>query len=60
VIEVNQPTPIPPGGAGKTDAIDTELATRHVLAHPTPVIPKRTTGIVESIRQLRVARESSR
>lgn len=56
VIEVNQPHPHTRRRRGKIDA---ELAARHVLAHPTPVIPKQTTGIVESIRQLRVARESA-
>jgi transposase len=59
VLEVNQPHPHTRRRRGKTDAIDAELAARHVLAHPTPVIPKQTTGIVESIRQLRVARESA-
>lgn len=59
VIEVNQPHPHTRRRRGKTDAIDAELAARHVLAHPTPVIPKQTTGVVESIRQLRVARESA-
>jgi transposase len=59
VIEVNQPHPHTRRRRGKTDAIDAELAARHVLARPTPVIPKQTTGIVESIRQLRVARESA-
>lgn len=59
VIEVNQPHPHTRRRRGKTDAIDAELAARHVLARARPVIPKQTTGIVESIRQLRVARESA-
>jgi Transposase len=59
VIEVNQPHPHTRRRRGKTDAIDAEPAARHALARPTPVIPKQTTGIVESIRQLRVARESA-
>jgi transposase len=59
VIEVNQPHLHTRRRRGKTDAIDAELAARHVLARPTPVIPKQTTGIIESIRQLRVARESA-
>lgn len=59
VIEVNQPHPHTRRRRGKTDAIDAELAARHVLAHARAVIPKQTTGIVESIRQLRVARESA-
>jgi hypothetical protein len=59
VIEVNQAHPPYSQAAGKTDAIDAELAARHVLAGHKPVLPKQTTGIVESIRQLRVARESA-
>jgi transposase len=59
VVEVNQPHPHTRRRRRKTDAIDAELAARHVLAHPRPVLPKQTTGIVESIRQLRVARESA-
>ena len=59
VIEVNQPHPHTRRRRGKTDAIDAEPAARHVLARHKPVLPKQTTGIVESIRQLRVARESA-
>jgi transposase len=59
VIEVNQPHPHTRRRRGRTDAIDAELAARHVLARQGAVIPKQTTGIVESIRQLRVARESA-
>jgi transposase len=44
---------------GKTDAIDAELAARHALSGESTVTPKATTGIVEAIRQLRVARESA-
>ena len=35
------------------------MAARHALSLETEVTPKQTTGIVESIRQLRVARESA-
>jgi hypothetical protein len=40
---------------GKTDAIDAEAA-RKVLAGECIAIPKDTTGIVEAVRQLHVAR----
>ncbi len=59
VVEVNQSHPHTRRRRGKTDAIDAELAARHVLAHHKQVLPKQTTGIVESIRQLRLARESA-
>jgi transposase len=59
VLEVNQPHPHTRRRRGKTDAIDAELAARHALSLATAVTPKQTTGIVESIRQLRVARESA-
>jgi transposase len=59
VLEVNQPHAHARRRRGKTDAIDAELAARHALAMATAVTPKQTTGIVEAIRQLRVARESA-
>lgn len=59
VIEVNQPHPHTRRRRGKSDAIDAELAARHALSRATAVVPKQTTGIVESIRQMRVARESA-
>ena len=59
VLEVNQPHAHTRRRRGKTDAIDAELAARHALSLATAVIPKQTTGIVEAIRQLRVARESA-
>lgn len=59
VCEVNQPHPHTRRRRGKTDAIDAELAARHVLSGASMVTPKTTTGIVEAIRQLRVARESA-
>ena len=59
VLEVNQPHAHTRRRRGKTDAIDAEMAARHALSLSDPVTPKQTTGIVEAIRQLRVARESA-
>lgn len=59
VIEVNQPHPHTRHRRGKTDAIDAEAAARKVLSGEATTIPKETTGIVESIRQLRVTRDSA-
>ena len=59
VLEVNQPHPHTRRRRGKTDAIDAELAARHALSLTTIVTPKQTTGVVEAIRQLRVARDSA-
>jgi transposase len=41
---------------GKSDASDAEAAARRALAETRPRVPKDTTGPVESIRQLNVAR----
>jgi transposase len=59
VLEVNQPHPHTRRRRGKSDPIDAELAARHVLAASSVVIAKDTTGIVEAIRQLRVARDGA-
>jgi transposase len=59
VLEVNQPHAHTRRRRGKTDAIDAELAARHALSLVATVTPKQTTGIVEAIRQLRVARDSA-
>ena len=59
VLELNQPHAHTRRRRGKTDAIDAEMAARHALGLATEVAPKQTTGIVESIRQLRVARDSA-
>ncbi len=58
VLEVNQPHAHTRRRRGKTDAIDAELAARHALSLASAVTPKQSSGIVESIRQLRVARDS--
>src|SRR4051794_27238118 len=59
VLEVNQPHPHTRRRRGKSDPIDAELAARHVLAASRPVVAKDTSGIVEAIRQLRVARDGA-
>jgi transposase len=59
VVEVNQPHAHTRRRRGKTDAIDAELAARHALSGQRSVSPKLTTGIVEAIRQLRLARDSA-
>jgi transposase len=56
VLEVNHPHAHTRRRRGKSDPIDAEMAARHVLAASRPVIAKDRTGIVEAIRQLRVAR----
>ena len=55
VLEVNQPHAHTRRRVGKSDPIDAELA----LAGKATAVPKQTDGIVESIRQLRVARQSA-
>jgi transposase len=59
VLEVNQPHAHTRRRRGKSDPIDAELAARLVLAGKATTIPKQTTGIVESIRLLRVTRASA-
>jgi len=59
VLEVNQPHAHTRRRRGKSDPIDAEMAARHVPAQSSIVIAKDTSGIVESIRQLRVARDGA-
>ncbi len=59
VIEVNQPHAHTRRRRGKTDAIDAELAARHASPTRSRSRRSRPPGIVESIRQLRVARDSA-
>ena len=59
VLEINQPHPHTRRRRGKSDQIDAELAARHALSSQTSSTPKRTDGVVEAIRQLRVARDSA-
>ena len=59
IFEVNQPHPHTRRRRGKSDPIDAELAARHVLTGQRLVVAKDTSGVVEAIRQLRVAREGA-
>jgi transposase len=59
VVEVNQPHAHTRRRVGKSDPIDAEMAARLWLAGKATVTPKQTNGIVESIRMLRVARNSA-
>lgn len=56
VVEVNQPHPHARQRLGKSDPIDAELAARAALSGTATAQPKQTSGIVEAIRQLSVAR----
>src|SRR6266581_3756896 len=56
VVEVNQPHPHARQRLGKSDPIDAELAARAALNGTASAVPKQTSGIVEAIRQLSVAR----
>jgi transposase len=59
VVEVNQPHAHTRRRVGKSDPIDAEMAARLFLAGKAKAIPKKTDGIVESIRLLRAARHSA-
>ena len=59
VVEVNQPHPHLRSRRGKNDAIDAEAAARKVLSGEATAAAKDTTGIVEAIRQLSVARNGA-
>ena len=59
VLEVNQPPAHARRRRDKSDPIDAEMPARLALAGNATTIPKQTDGIIESIRQLRIARESA-
>ena len=59
MIEINQPHPHLRTRRGKNDAIDAEAAARKVLSGEATAAATDTTGIVEAIRQLSVARNSA-
>jgi transposase len=59
VIEVNQPHAHTRRRVGKSDPIDAEMAARLFQAGKAKAVPKQTDGIVESVRLLRVARNSA-
>ena len=59
MIEVNQPHPHLRSRRANNDAIDAEAAARKVLSGEATAAATDTTGIVEAIRQLSVARNSA-
>lgn len=59
ILEVNQPHAHSRRRVGKSDPVDAEMAARLFLAGKAKSVPKQTDGIVESIRLLRVARDSA-
>lgn len=59
VHEVNAPDLGVRAGQGKSDAIDAVMAARAVIGGRTVVIPKDTTGVIEAIRTLKVARDGA-
>lgn len=59
VVEVNQPHAHARRRVGKSDPIDAEMAARLFQAGKAKAVPKQTNGVVESIRLLRVARDSA-
>jgi len=59
VVEVNQAHPHARHRRGKSDPIDAELAARAVQSGTARAIPKQTTGRVEAIRLLTVARDGA-
>lgn len=59
VVEVNQTHAHTRRRVGKSDPIDAEMAARLFQAGKAKVVPKQTDGIVQSIRLLRVARDSA-
>jgi transposase len=59
VVEVNRPHAHTRHRRGKSDGIDAEATVRKVLAGDTMVVPKDTPGVVEPIRQLKVARDGA-
>ncbi len=59
IVEVNRPHAHARRRRGKSDPIDAEMAARQALAGDATAVPKITTGIVESIRQLRITRDSA-
>jgi transposase len=58
-VEVNRPNRQRRRRRGKSDPTDAEAAARAVLASEAVATPKARTGIVESIRVLRLARSSA-
>jgi transposase len=60
VVEVNRPNRQARRRKGKSDTLDAEAAARAALNGEATVVPKSQSGVVESIRVLRVAYTSAR
>ena len=60
VVEVNRGDRRSRRSNGKSDAIDAEAAARSVLAGTSTAVPKTADGLVEMIRQVKVARDTAR
>lgn len=60
VVEVNRPNRQMRRRRGKSDTVDAEAAARAVLNGEATVVPRDRTGVVESIRMVRVAFCSAR
>lgn len=59
VVEVNRPEKSTRARQGKSDPIDAESAARQVLAGTAIGRPKLSTGIVEALRTIKVARDGA-
>ncbi len=59
VIEVNRGDRRTRRSAGKSDTVDAEAAARSVLAGQSCAIPKSADGVVEMMRQVKVARDTA-
>ena len=59
VVEVNRGDRRARRANGKSDTLDAELAARSVLAGTSSSIPKSADGLVEMIRQIKVARDNA-
>ena len=60
VVEVNRGDRRSRRSNGKSDVIDAEAAARSVLAGTATAIPKTADGLVEMIRQVKIARDTAR
>lgn len=59
VVEVNTPHAHTRARVGKDDALDAEAAARKALSGEATAAPKDSTGAVEAIRTLKIARDSA-
>ena len=59
LVEINQPSRQLRAVKGKTDALDAESAARNVLNNTAVAVAKDTDGIIEAIRQIKIARSSA-